>query len=116
MFDIKGSSAVTINGLTYEGNSIQIKSDGTIVIDGQVGGEVKQYIIEVTVIGDVNTLSTLSGDISVTGDVVDVTTTSGDVDCKEVKGDVETVSGDVKCTKVHGKISTVSGDINKRFW
>lgn len=116
IFGKKGGS-VRVGGRNYVGRNITI-SGGSVVIDGVVHGhlEVDNHVIKVEVYGDVEELSTVSGDIVVHGDVSgNVENVSGDVHCKNVGRNVETTSGDVKCHDVQGEVSTTSGDITQVF-
>ena len=95
---MNSSSTVTINGVTYSGNSVSI-INGKIVVDGEMKDQqLSNMIVNVVVNGDANEVSTVSGDISVNGNVNSVSSVSGDVN---VRGGV------------NGSVSTVSGDINK---
>lgn len=105
------SGSVTINGESYSGRDITIKN-GVVTIDGvRQDGAHKEQTLNITVKGDVGTLSTTSGDVVVNGYVVGLKTVSGDVDCCDVKADVQTVSGDVNAAVIHGSVKTISGDI-----
>jgi hypothetical protein len=121
---------ITVNGTTYEGNSIQIKGD-VISINGHRVDISNEKSIEIFVKGDINSmqvdrcssievinvgeLKTASGDVEVRGSVTgSVSTTSGDI---EVDGDIEgnatSTSGDITASRIGGNVSTVSGDISK---
>jgi uncharacterized protein (DUF1786 family) len=99
---------------SYEGKAITIValSNGTcgISVDGKEAGYVSGEIA-VTVHGDVELVSTMSGKITVTGNVEDIDTQSGSVECRDVTGDIDTMSGSVRCSKVGGSIETMSGDV-----
>jgi DUF4097 and DUF4098 domain-containing protein YvlB len=107
--------SVTINGTTYKGNNICFDGD-KVTIDGKEKDNSLQGVgkITVTVNGDVDTLTTTSGDIIVKGSVgCNVKTTSGDVEIVgDVYGSVATISGDVEVNTIKGSCSTISGDIN----
>lgn len=70
----------------------------------------------VIVHGSVQTLQSVSGDVTVNGDVNgDVQTTSGDIKIGQSVGkSVTSTSGDVQARTIYGAVSTVSGDISKR--
>lgn len=106
----KSTGSVTIDGKSFSGRHVEIIDD-LVIIDGvtQEGSLVGQ--ISVTVNGDVEQLTTASGDVTVNGSCREVTTTSGDISCGDVSGGVETVSGDVICKRVTGNVRTVSGDV-----
>jgi len=107
-------NTIRINNNTYSGNSITI-TNGKVIINGKdvtpdskeinisIEGNVDQlkvdYCNSVSVVGDVNSLQTQSGDVDVSG---------------EVKGSVATMSGDVDCGNILGSVSTMSGDIKHK--
>lgn len=103
---------ITINGNTFSGSNI-IVTNGKVIINGKdvtpdskeinisVVGNIEQLKVDacnkVYVEGNVQSISTQSGDVEVSGDVDgSISTMSGDVDCGHVKGSVSTMSGDIK--------------------
>jgi hypothetical protein len=112
----KEKGVVVINGYSFSGRSVNIVG-GKVIVDGVEqpleAGDLGVHI-NVSVAGDVERLSTVSGDVAVIGDCGSVQTVSGDVDCHRVSGDVSTVSGDVDCGVVRGSVRTTSGDIIHR--
>ena len=89
--------------------------NGVTIVDGVPikyleGGCVTHIIIQ----GDVQNVTTTSGDVSVCGSVGSINCTSGDVDCGDVIGSVNTTSGDVNCGSVGGMVNTYSGNIRHR--
>lgn len=125
--NISHDSVVQINGNIVKGNNIRIL-DGNITIDGQeyakgeksinitIEGNVGTIEAEVCdtirVNGDVDSITTTTGDVEVTGNVKgDIDTSSGDIECGEVKGNINTMSGDVDCGDIIGDVETMSGDI-----
>jgi len=104
---------ISINGVSYQGNNITI-TNGKVFVDGVELREGESKTINITVngnldvlkvdscqkvmvMGTVNALSTISGDVDISGDVGDsVSTVSGDVECGNIGGSVKTVSGDIK--------------------
>lgn len=124
--------SITINGKTYNGNSVSIVN-GRVYIDGKEslpGEEGKEINIVVTgnienlevdacqkilVTGNVGKVKTVSGDVDVNGNITgDVQTTSGDIECEKIDGSIQTTSGDVSCGNVGGSVKTLSGDIKHR--
>lgn len=107
--------SISVNGKTYTGKNIQINGD-QVIIDGVVQeGVALVGPINVVVNGNVESLRTVSGDITVNGSTGSIQSTSGDVEVKgAVVGNVQTVSGNVICKKVEGDARTVSGDIKNR--
>lgn len=106
-------STIIINGNTYSGNSIVVKN-GKVLIDGKdetpdtkeinisVDGNIEELKVDscntVTINGNANIVSSVSGKINVTGNVL---------------GEIQTISGKVNCGNVSGSISSVSGKINQ---
>lgn len=100
-----------------EGKNLSIAGD-KVYVDGKLVTDlsgIKSNNITVHVYGDVGDLKA-PGDVSVEGDVGSITTTTGDVtvsgtvtgNCKSTSGDIN-VGGDVtgSCTTVSGDIKTV---------
>lgn len=107
-------SQIVVNGVGFQGNNITIRS-GNVIIDGNdVTPESKT--INISVVGDITTLSVSSCDkITVKGNVDSISTQNGDVEIAgNVTGDVKTMSGDVDCGDIGGSIKTMSGDIKHR--
>lgn len=129
-FFAERKSVISIDGVTYEGNSLTITRDGNIIIDGElkttangpnvsvdIKGDINELSLAngyITVEGDVNNANTKSGDIEVGGDIFNgASTVSGDIEVGgNIEGNVTTVSGDVEARKIVGFVKTVSGDIN----
>lgn len=104
-----------VNGVTYENvNSLSIDSNGNVVVNGSNRGVLKEFNVQVQIMGDVGHLENISGDVSVAGNIGgNVKTASGDVEVRGfIEGDVKTVSGDVSAKSIAGSVTTVSGDIN----
>lgn len=111
------SGTCTINGKTYKGNNISI-IDGVIYIDGKIVDKSNASInttIIVKITGNVDSISTGSGDVEVTGHAGKISTGSGDVSTGNCAGAISTGSGDVDINgQVYGSVKTVSGDIRYR--
>jgi len=111
------TGTVIVNGKEYRGSSISISGDnhGQIIIDGVAVSEGVCVAgpISITVHGDVDSLSTVSGDVEVYGNCGSVASTSGSVSCGVVQGDVTTVSGSIRCADVGGNVRSVSGSIKR---
>lgn len=108
-------NTVTINGrmIANKGN-ISI-SNGKIVIDGvDVTPDAKE--INITVNGNVEKLEVDACDkVHIVGKVDNVKTMSGDVDIEgDISGNISTMSGDVDCYNVGGSISTMSGNVKHK--
>ena len=126
-------NSVTINGKTITSNGSISIINGKVIIDGveQDTGDAKEINISIEgdvktlnapgcntieVSGNVDKLSTSSGDVEVGGNVYQgIQCSSGDVEVEgDVAGDIQTSSGDVKCGKVEGDVTTTSGSIKHK--
>lgn len=112
------SGTCTINGKTFKGNNISI-IDGVVYVDGKVADESlvsPNNTIIVKITGDVDSVSTGSGDVQVTGHANKISTGSGDVSVGGAcTGNVSTGSGDVDINgHVYGSVKTGSGNIRYR--
>lgn len=128
IFNFSNKSTIKSTSITCS-KSVVIKND-KIWIDGKeidttdkvinvnITGNVEKididYCNQLSVTGNCNSVSTVSGNVKVEGDIVkNVETTSGDIRAREIGGNVKTVSGDVVASKINGSVNTVSGDIEK---
>lgn len=102
----------TIKGKNIEQRDGQWTCDGKPVDWNDIGGEYDSDLVRIEIYGDVQNLSTKSGNVSVHGNCASVSTASGNVNCHEA-GVVNTMSGDVHANSVGGNVSTMSGDIYK---
>ena len=98
-----------INGKSFFGRNIIV--NGNISIDGVVVAE-NTPVIKLEILGECESVSTMSGDVVVHGAAKTINTKSGDVDCHSVFGNVSTMSGDVTCSDITGSVSTMSGDVH----
>lgn len=114
-----GSVAINKGGkkVVLKGDRI-IKENGKWYVDGREvdtssvqASEFDEVKIEIT--GNVESLTTSSGNVTVNGDCKSVNTSSGDVRCNDVVS-INTASGDIHCENVNGNINTMSGDIYRR--
>lgn len=87
--------SVTINGVVYEGDCVSI-NNGKITIDGNSIKTTSSSNSDITIIGNVDSITTTNGDVTVTGNV----------------GSVQTVNGDVKGTTISGNIKTTNGSVS----
>lgn len=107
-------SSVTIDGVTYRGNNIQITGDGKVVVDGVVQEQQLATTVNIVVEGNAGNIKNTSGSVRV-NDCQSVQTVSGDVEvANSVRQDVNTVSGDVNARIIYGAVKTVSGDVTTR--
>ena len=101
---------IVINGEIYLGNSITVKN-GKVIVDGK-DFTPNSKDIKIEVKGDIDRLDVGScKSLKVNGNINNVSTQSGDVSCGHVSGNVSTMSGDVDCMNVGKSVSTMSGDI-----
>lgn len=91
---LSSGASVTVNGKAYSGSAVVI-ANGRVYVDHKEVDGVRDQPIKIEIDGDVEKITTQSGDVNVNGDV----------------GSVCTMSGDVKATKIDGKVETMSGDI-----
>ena len=112
------SGTCTINGKTYKGHNISI-INGVVYIDGKIADKSNASLnttIIVKITGNVDSISTESGDVEVTGHAGKISTGSGDVSTGGgCAGTISTGSGDVDINgQVYGSVKTDSGDIRYR--
>jgi predicted ThiF/HesA family dinucleotide-utilizing enzyme len=106
-------SSVNINGVVYSGRNIQVNG-GRVMIDGH-DYTPDSKIINIEVNGNIGELKVdACAKLTVVGRVDKLSTMSGDVNCGEVGGNVKTMSGDVHCGSVAGGVETMSGDVHRR--
>lgn len=117
---ISNNGSVTVNrgGKTYElrGGRLE-KIDGQWYRDGlpvdwsELGGKYEEKdVVSITINGDVQELTTTTGDVTVNGDVNVVKTGTGNVRCDNAVK-VSTGTGDVHCDTITGSVSTGMGNI-----
>lgn len=105
---------ITINGNTFSGTNI-IVTNGKVLINGKdVTPDSKE--INISVVGNIEHLKVdACNKVSVEGNVQSISTQSGDVEVSgDVDGSISTISGDVDCGHVKGSVSTMSGDIKHK--
>lgn len=89
--------------------------NGVTIVDGVPIKDLEgSCVTHIIIQGDVQNVTTTSGDVSVCGSVGSINCTSGDVDCGDVTGSVNTTSGDVNCGSVGCMVNTYSGNIRHR--
>lgn len=107
-------ATITINGVTYSGESVSVRG-GRVIVDGKDVTPEAASRITLEVHGDLQSFQADRCDtVAVHGNVGSVSTVSGSVTCGDIGGSVSTVSGSVNCRDVGGKVSTTSGSINQR--
>tara|TARA_X000000950_G_C13724332_1_gene581557 strand:- start:48 stop:389 length:342 start_codon:yes stop_codon:yes gene_type:complete len=110
--NMNGSGKVVIDGREFNGRNVQI-SGNKVIVDGVTQDGELVGNINVTVHGDVESLSNGSGKVTARN-VGNIKTGSGGVECGNVSGNITTGSGDVDCEDVGGNIRTGSGDVVRR--
>lgn len=108
------NSTISINGTTYVGNNVKIVN-GKVIVDGKdMTPDAKNITIQVN--GDISNLDVdICDKLSITGNVNELSTVSGDVEIGgSVGGNIKTTSGDIKCGNIAGNVKTVSGDIKNK--
>ena len=111
----RGGKSYTISGKSLERRDGVWYRDGKPVSDSDTGGAYDDLdVVTLEIHGNVEQLSTVSGDVSVSGSVGNISTASGNIRCQTVRGSVSTASGDVHCGSIGGSVSTMSGDIYER--
>lgn len=111
----RGGKSYTISGKSLERRDGVWYRDDKPVSDGDIGGAYDDLdVVTLEIHGNVEQLSTVSGDVSVSGSVGNISTASGNIRCQTVRGSVSTASGDVHCGSIGGSVSTMSGDIYER--
>lgn len=107
-------NTVAINGQTFKGNSVSIVN-GQVLVNGVKQGEkIQEHSISVSVTGDVDSVTTSSGDVTVQGKVSNVKTQSGNVDITGDTVTATTMSGDIDIGGTCNSASSMSGDIKHR--
>jgi len=104
---------ISINGRVYKGNNVSINGD-VILIDGKPAeGLEDAKTITVRVEGDIESLSIDNCDeINVNGNVEQVSSKSGNIIVKgSVSGDILNKNGNIICGSVGGDVSNKNGSI-----
>jgi hypothetical protein len=118
---------ININNKSYVGRNIVI-NNGQVIVDGKnvtpenttqieikVTGNVETLDVDhcdtILIAGDVNTVTTGSGDVNANIISSGARTGSGDIECKTINGNVQTGSGDVTTETISGTVKTGSGDV-----
>jgi len=98
----------------YQGNNIVI-NNGRVIIDGvDVTNDNDSKVLNITIKGNVESISGIVSTLKVTGDVNNLSSGSGDVDIVgNVNGNIKVGSGDISVRgNVSGSVITSSGDID----
>lgn len=91
------SSVIINNGkLTIDGKEVDLEKCLSIKLEGPVREIKADYCKDIEVKGNVDSISTMSGDIK----------------CGDVNGSCSTMSGDIRAGSIKGPCSTMSGDIS----
>ena len=95
-----GKAKISINNKSYEGHSINIVIDGSIVESIPLDKIKSSIPVEVT--GGLANLATHLS-VTVNGDVKGDIHAGGNVTCENIKGDIE-AGGNVKCETIDGDV------------
>lgn len=105
----KSESTVTINGKTYKGTNVSVVNDEVIIDGNKVESGTR---INITIIGDAESVSLQTGDISIKGNVTTLKCQTGDINIEgNVLGNVSLQTGDISCKQISGNASTHCGDM-----
>lgn len=108
-FKMKKRGNITIDGRDFIGRSVVINNN-KVTIDGvQQEGELIGDI-NITVNGDIEKLENESGTVKARN-IESASTMSGDIECGNITGSVSTMSGNIDCEDIGGGCSTMSGNI-----
>lgn len=100
--------AVTINGVTYEGNNVSMINN-RIIIDGKEVGETEKSQTQVVIEGNIRNLQT-DKSVTVNGNIDGDVGAGGSINCDDVGGNVH-AGGSVNCDDVGGNVSA-GGSVN----
>lgn len=109
------SSKITINGKSYNGQTINVVN-GKVMVDNNIVDTPNNFIFDIAIEGDVGSVDLGIGDIKVTGDITEYAKTGqGNITVEHgtVGGDAKTGQGDIKIIgTLHGNAKTGMGDIS----
>lgn len=111
LFDIVAGKTI-INGQVYTG---RVTVTDKVIINNGVETPLDTTVFNISVVGDVKSLSVVNGHVDIIGDVDRISTMSGDVTVDgDVNGGIETMSGDIEIEgNVGGSVSSMSGDVSR---
>ena len=109
-----GTSQVKVNidGQDIVGRqSIVVEKSGVVTVDGQTLKARLVGDVKITVLGDVDSLTTTNGDTDIQGNVGSIHTTNGGINCRDVGGNVHSVNGDIICGNIAGTAVSINGKV-----
>jgi len=124
----QAKASLTLNGVTYIGDNIVVREDGSVMVDGVLYDERINFgyqdnsssPIMIKISGDLYSLETtdsltyeggtIHGNVTVGNDVHGSISAGGNVSCGEVSGSVS-ANGSVDCEYVGGDVSA-GGNVN----
>lgn len=129
LFNVTSKSTISVNGRTFQGNTVSIVN-GDIIVDGKKVDSPDEKEITITITGNVKELHLDSGTINLEGDVGDLHVAHGKVgiqgdvkgganikhgnlECDNIFADVEVTHGNVRAATIHGAVSTKMGNISR---
>jgi hypothetical protein len=106
---------IKVNGITFQGNSIQI-TNSKVIVDGKEIKLEDSKIVNITVEGNVESIhADVCESIIVKGTCKKAQTMSGNITIEgNVEGNVKTMSGNVSCGDIAGNASSMSGNIRRK--
>lgn len=103
---------ITINGKSYNGNSVTV-INGKVMVDGKPADTSDDKVINIWVNGNIETLDIDYCDsLDIKGDCGTVNTQNSNVKISgNVWGSVESKNGNITCGNVGGSVKTKNGNI-----
>ena len=112
---IRNCGTITVNGKTYENISgVMTITDEGIYVDGKPIEEYKEpFKVELTIIGNVQEVSTENSSIKIEGEVHSAVSKNGNISIKgNVLGNAECKNGNIVVAgDIHGDATTKNGTI-----
>lgn len=126
---LSGTSTITVNGKSFQGNSVSIVN-GEIIVDGKkvssptekeinitITGDIKELILDSGTIkmeGDVGNLEVNHGKVGIQGDVKgNASIKHGNLECDNIFADVDVAHGNVRAATIHGAVAVKMGNISR---
>jgi hypothetical protein len=116
---LNGERTAVIDGVTYRGRVIEVRSDGVFVDNVRQTPEGQHYkLVSIYHTGNLTgSISTSSGSVTVrNGDIKEggaITTMNGMVRIEgNVHGNVKTMGGNVHCDSIFGRAQTLCGHVS----
>jgi len=99
---ISSKNTISINGVNYKGNNVQVQSNGVVIIDGKEVSK-KNTTVNITIEGNCGSLINDVGDVFVNGNIEgDLTVQTGDV---SIGGDINNLKSSVGDVHIEGSVA-----------